>query len=419
MASGLYNFLIAIYGLLIRVVSLFNAKAKLFISGRKGTFEVLKGCFETNERPVAWFHVASLGEFEQAKPVIEAFREGYPDHFIYITFFSPSGYEQKKNYEGADLITYLPLDRPANAHKFMEVVQPAIVVFVKYEFWYNYLNETQKLKVPIYSISALFTPNHIFFKAHGGLHRQMLGFFAHIFVQNEPSKILLEGINIGHVSISGDTRFDRVVDTLKNPEKYPLIEAFKGSAELMIIGSSWPIDMELLYAIVNENRGDLKFVIAPHEVNEASVSRLEQGLSCTSVRITDCTVEQAIEADVLIINTIGMLSNIYQYGHFAYIGGAFGDGLHNILEAVIFGLPVIFGNRGLEKFPESLELAEAGGAFPIDNAKEMTEIFNQLYADKDFRANASEACKAYIEANTGATKHIMNYWKANYAGKGH
>lgn len=416
MAVLLYNISILIYGILIRIASVFNTKASAFINGRRGLLKELNQVFKEVNAPVAWFHVASLGEFEQARLVIEAFKHSYPDHFIYLSFFSPSGYEQRKDYPGADFISYLPLDTPGNARGLMACVNPSVVVFVKYEFWYHYLRQAHLNGIPLYCISALFTPKHIFFKPYGGLHRRMLGYFTHLFVQNEASKALLSGIGIHRVSVSGDTRFDRVVSTLQNPEHYPLLETFKGDARLMVIGSSWPADMELLYLIINQEQEHVKFVIAPHEVDEASVQKLEAGLKAHSVRIKGCSGAEAKEADVLIINTMGMLSNIYQYGDFAYIGGAFGDGLHNILEAVTFGLPVIFGNRGLEKFPESLELASKGGAFTINTAEELKSLFTKLSTDEEFRASASVACKTYIEANTGATRLILEHWKEHYEG---
>ena len=414
MAVFLYNLFIGIYGLLIQAAALFNKKAALFVKGRKGLLEKIQQAMKDNTAPVAWFHVASLGEFEQARPVIEAFKQAYPDHYIYITFFSPSGYELRKDYEGADFVSYLPLDKPGNAKKLLAAVKPSLIVFVKYEFWYHYLHQAQELKVPLYCISAVFTDDHIFFKSYGSLHRRMLGFFDHIFVQDQASKKLLESIDLPSVSVSGDTRFDRVVKTLQQPECYPILETFKEDKALVIIGSSWPEDMALLYPIINQSYPDLKFVIAPHLVDEAAIEKLESGLSKKSLRITDATEEAVQHADILIINTIGMLSNIYQYGSFAYIGGAFGDGLHNILEAVTFGLPVVFGNKGLEKFPESIELSELGGAFAVNNGSELKTVFDKLYKEPEFRNTASAICNRFIEDNTGATEFFMDHLKAQY-----
>ncbi len=416
MARLLYNLFIATYGTTIRLVSLFNPKAGKFIEGRKRLVSTWQNYFSKNSRPVAWFHAASLGEFEQGRPVIEAFKESYPDHLIFITFFSPSGYEQRKDDPIGDLITYLPLDTPTHARQLLDIAKPSVIFFIKYEFWFHYLHQAAKRNIPLYCISALFTPDHIFFKGHGSLHRQMLSFFNHIFVQNQQSVTLLEGINIKAVSVSGDTRFDRVVKTLAAPEKYPLIEAFKGDSPVMVVGSSWPSDMQYLNRVINEDSNGIKFIIAPHEVDEQSVATLRKGLNRNLACITLDDAETIKQADVLIIDTIGMLSSVYQYGDFAYIGGAFGDGLHNILEAVTFGLPVIFGNRGLEKFPESLELAKLGGAFTISSQQDLDHIYARLSKDKAFRDTASGICQQYIQDSTGATAKIIAYLKDNYEG---
>lgn len=416
MARFLYNFFIAAYGLIIRLVALFNPKASKFIKGRQGITRTWQQQFLTNDKPVAWFHSASLGEFEQGKPVIEAFKASHPDHLIFITFFSPSGYEQRKDDPSGDIITYLPLDTPSNARQLLDTVKPSVIFFIKYEFWFHYLNQAAKRGIPLYCISALFTPDHIFFKPHGGLHRKMLGFFDHIFVQNQQSLDLLENIHIPSASISGDTRFDRVVKTLAAPEKYPLIESFKGNAPVMVVGSSWPSDMQYLNKVMNEDKSGTKFIIAPHEVHEQSISVLRKGLKRNLAFITKDEADTIKQADVLIIDTIGMLSSTYQYGDFAYIGGAFGDGLHNILEAVTFGLPVIFGNKGLEKFPESLELAGLGGAFTISSQSDLDHVYYQLSGDKAFREHASTICKQYIKDSTGATAKIIAYLEDNYEG---
>ena len=415
MALLLYNISIRLYGLGIRVASPFNPKARLFIDGRRKLFEGLSSALKDNQRPVAWFHTASLGEFEQGKPVIEAFRALYPDHFILVTFFSPSGYEPRKNYEEADHVSYLPLDTPDNARKFIDIVQPDFVGFVKYEFWYHYLKQAHKSGAQLYSISARFTPDQVYFKGHGGLYRKILSWFNHIFVQNTESLDLMKQIGIEATSISGDTRFDRVTATLAKPTPYPLVERFQADSKVMVIGSSWASDMEYLYPIVNRKDIDLKFIIAPHLVDEAHVKALEKGLQVPSVRITEADEQNVKDAKVLIINTIGMLSSIYQYGHLAYIGGAFGSGLHNILEAVTFGLPVLFGNKGLHKFPEATDLMDQGGAFAFNTQEALNEHLDYLN-DPKHRELASQACKAFIAAQVGATQKIMNVIEAEYGG---
>lgn len=416
MALFIYNFFITAYGLIIQLAALFNPKAGKFIKGRQGVSQAWENHFSKNKRPVAWFHAASLGEFEQGRPVIEAFKKAYPDHTIFITFFSPSGYELRKNDEIGDLITYLPLDTPGNARRLLDTVKPSVIFFIKYEFWYHYLNQASHRAIPLYCVSAVFTADHIFFKRQGSLHRKMLGFFEHIFVQNQQSIDLLQNIGIKTASVSGDTRFDRVVKTLAAPDRYPLIEAFKGSSGIMVIGSSWESDMQYLNKPINEDNSGMKFIIAPHEVREQSISALKRGLTRKLACITVDDEEAIAQADVLIIDTIGMLSSVYQYGDFAYIGGAFGDGLHNILEAVTFGLPVIFGNKGLEKFPESVELSGLGGAFTISSQAELDDIYHRLSTDDRFRNEASTICKEYIRASTGATTKIMTYLKASYEG---
>ena len=395
------------YRLIIGLVAPFNEKAKKFIIGRKNIFERLEKDFSEIASPVVWFHCASLGEFEQGRPVIEAFRKSRPNHKILITFFSPSGYELRKNYTEADFVYYLPIDTKRNAKRLLNIVNPALVIFVKYEFWYHYLKQTSERKISLYCISALFNEKQRFFKPSGDFFRKTLTFFDHIFVQNEKSDNLLKQININQVSVTGDTRFDRVVDTVSNPKHFPLVAQFSQNELVMVIGSCWPADMAFLYPIINRSK-NIKFIIAPHDVSENSIKQLEKVLQLSYCRITEATTESIEQSRIIIINTIGMLSSLYQYGQFSYIGGAFGSGLHNILEAVTFGLPVIFGDNNLEKFPESLALIEKGGAFSFTQQAEIDEYFNKLSTDIDFRNEASEHCKAYIRENTGATAKIMN-----------
>lgn len=402
-----YNLGVRCYFLLVRLTSLFSEKAKLFISGRKTVFNDLATFTQANDKPIVWFHAASLGEFEQGLPVMEAYKAKYPEKAILVTFFSPSGYQQRKNHPIADFTCYLPIDTPVNATRFMNAVNPEAVFFIKYEYWYHYLNEVSSRKIPLYSISALFTPNHIFFKFYGGLHRRMLQFFKHTFVQNESSLELLQSIGIQEASISGDTRFDRVLQTIAAPNAYPEISIFKGDAKLCIIGSAWPSDMQVLLSFINESLDDLKFIIAPHLIDNASVEKIKNGITPKTHLYSD-DKDIPLDTQVLILDTMGMLSSIYHYGDFAYIGGAFGDGLHNILEAVAFGLPVVYGDKGLEKFPESLALANLNGGFVIKNASETSNMLNQLL-DDGYRDAASQVCKAYISENAGATQRIMDY----------
>jgi 3-deoxy-D-manno-octulosonic-acid transferase len=404
----IYNVFILTYWVIAFILTPFNLKARTFTLGKFGFWKPLKGSFVRKIAPVAWFHCASLGEFEQGKPVIEAFKIKNPGHKILITFFSPSGYEQRKNYEGADYIYYLPIDTPVNVNRFLDIVKPDIVFFIKYEFWYNYLNQVHKRGIPLYNISGIFTPKHNFFKFYGGLHRKMLTFFNHFFVQDLASKTLLDKIGISNVTVSGDTRFDRVQQTTTSPNHYPIIEKFKGESKVIVIGSCWPEDMEVLYDFINSSKDDLKFIIAPHLVDEQHVKILEKGLKMEYVRVTEAVTEGINTKKVMIINTMGMLSSLYQYGEVAYIGGAFRDGVHNILEAVAFGLPVIFGNKNLDKFPETLELIELGGAFSVSNKDQASNILSRLLDDALYHEEVSKICSTYIQDKSGATQIIID-----------
>lgn len=403
----LYTLSIRLYFFLARIYSLFNTKAKAFIQGRRHAFRDLKSFSDNNESPVLWFHAASLGEFEQGLTVMEAFKKTNPEYRIAVTFFSPSGYELRKGHAVIDFCCYLPMDSKSSASKFLDILKPEKVFFIKYEFWFHYLNQAKKRNIPTYCISARFTENHIFFKWYGDFQRRILGLFDHIFVQNEQSLKLLESINLNQASISGDTRFDRVRKTLSNPESYPEIAQFKGDSLLCIIGSAWASDMQVLKGFINKSPDHLKLILAPHMVDEAHVNQVTEGLKVEIGRYTKGDFQTA---KVLVLDTIGMLSNVYQYGDFAYIGGAMGPGLHNILEAVTFGLPVVYGNKGLDKFPESSELQERGGSFSIANEAEATNILNKLLKDENFRTNTSEICRRYIEEKSGATERIMNFF---------
>jgi len=404
-----YNLGIRCYYFFIKIASLFNAKASLFISGRKNLLYDLKDAI-TDSQNIIWFHAASLGEFEQGLPVMEAYKAHFPTHKILVTFFSPSGYEERKNHPMADWVFYLPMDSKRNAKRFLDIVKPKSVFFIKYEYWFHFLSEISQRNIPLYSISALFTQDHIFFKSHGAFHRRMLHFFDHTFVQNESSLQLLNDIGIKKASISGDTRFDRVLKTIGKPNNYPDIETFKGHNLLMVIGSAWPSDMQILNEFINASPEDLKFIIAPHLIDDLNVKKVTSGLEVKMHRYSSVE-EIPTKAKVLILDTMGMLSSVYQYGDFAYVGGAFGDGLHNILEAVAFGLPVIFGNIGLKKFPESLALQKLGGAFSIKSKIEASTVLKKLTIDDSFRSTTSDICRQYVLDNAGATDHIISYLK--------
>ncbi|RIJ48893.1 3-deoxy-D-manno-octulosonic acid transferase [Maribellus luteus] len=402
----LYNLGIYFYALATRVAALFNPKAKLFVSGRKNWKQQLKSGVDS-QADYLWFHCASLGEFEQGRPVIEEVRKEFPQYKIALTFFSPSGYEIRKNYDGADLVAYLPLDTKSNVRYFLDVLQPRKAFFVKYEYWYNYIHQLKQRNIPLYIVSAIFRENQSFFKNSlwGKWYRKMLFSFEHIFIQNEKSAQLLEKIDITNYTIAGDTRFDRVAAIAKSAKKFENVEKFKGNSPLIIAGSTWKPDEELLAAFINNSRG-VKFILAPHEVAPANINRIHQLLKKKAISFSKVQNTAIEEFDVLIIDSIGILSSLYQYGNIAYIGGGFGVGIHNILEAATFKLPIIFGPNYL-KFKEAVDLVEEKGAFPIDDSNSLNKALNRLLEDKNELANASGICQKYVEKNVGSTKVII------------
>lgn len=401
----IYNIAIAFYVTVIRVASLFNPKARLWVNGRKKIFKKIEQALNGNTRPLIWIHCASLGEFEQGRPVIEAIRDQHPDMRIFLTFFSPSGYEIRKDYQGADYIFYLPADSSFNACRFLKLVKPKLVVIVKYEFWFNYLRLLRKQQIPTLIISAIFRPSQHFFRWYGGWFRRKLNGITHFFVQNEESAHLLHSIGILQVTVGGDTRFDRVAAIAAKCKSFPLIEQFRGDHKLFLAGSSWPVDEALIATLYQTNPG-FKIVLAPHEVHEEHIRNIEQLFNGHSIRYSQATSEDISQADVLIIDSIGILSNLYQYAYLAYIGGAFGKGLHNILEAATFGKPVIFGPN-YDKFKEAVDLLDRKGAFCIHNAEELINISAQLSEDQSAYNHASNQCSSYVTAMRGATSLIL------------
>jgi len=401
----LYDCSLAIYRLLIGISSLINPKAKLWVKERKGLFEKLNAEIDSTAK-IVWFHCASLGEFEQGRPVIEKLRSEYPEYKILLTFFSPSGYEIRKDYVGVDYVFYLPLDSRKNAREFIKVVNPVFAVFVKYEFWYHYFNTLEKAGIPAYVISANFREKQHFFAWYGKWFRKILSMSTHIFVQNEFSLSLLNSVGIRNASVSGDTRFDRVLEIAANPEEIPLVRSFKRNGKVLVAGSTWRDDERLLVRLVNESGFDLKYIIVPHEINEAHISRLVEELQPETVRLSEADDESAANAGVLIVDSVGLLSGVYQYGNIAYIGGGFGAGIHNILEPAAYGQPVIFGSN-FGKFREAIELMEKGGAFTIGNYIELLERVNFLLRDEMILMMASEVSKNYIRMNSGASKRIL------------
>jgi 3-deoxy-D-manno-octulosonic-acid transferase len=396
----IYNTGICFYQLAIFIASFFNRKAALLRKGQKASFDLLK-----NADPKAsyvWFHAASLGEFEQGRPVMEQLKKDDPSIKILLTFFSPSGYEVRKNYTGADLICYLPLDTAVNVRRFLKTISISKAVFIKYEFWPNYILALEKAEIPVYSISAIFRENQIFFKNYGGWYRNLLKSFAHIFVQDENSQKLLARYDIQNVSVAGDTRFDRVVDLASQAKRIPLVEAFvKGASKVIVAGSSWPKDEELLVKYLRLHP-DVKLILVPHEIHDAHITGISKLLDGKFVRYTDATEENVSSTNCLVVNTIGMLSSIYQYGQVAYIGGGFGVGIHNTLEAAVWNVPVLFGPN-YQKFREARELIAIGGAFSIGYYEILEAQLDKLLTDN----SAGKIAGDYVRNNTGATAMIL------------
>jgi len=404
----LYSLSTKAYNLLLQASAPFHAKAAQWVAGRESIFEQIEQQLAGNTQSVAWFHCASLGEFEQGRPLIEKFSKQYPKYKILLTFFSPSGYEVRKNYVGAHYIFYLPLDSAANARRFVNLVKPKLAVFVKYEFWYYYLIELQRRQIPVISVSAIFRPSQLFFKSYGGFYRQILKLFTHIFTQNQASAALLKNIGIKQVTVAGDTRFDRVLQTAASIKTMPLVEQFKAGKPVFVIGSSWPQDMAVLLPFILKHINDLKFIIAPHEIHPAELDKLVADLSGRAIRFSQAEINKVADFNVLLIDNIGMLSSLYSYGSYAYIGGAFGKGLHNTLEAAAFGLPLFFGPT-YHKFQEAVNLVELGVAYPIENTAGLEGIFNQLVADADQRNIISRKAKDYVHQQAGATELILQH----------
>jgi 3-deoxy-D-manno-octulosonic-acid transferase len=407
----IYNLFIKVISGLFWFASLFNAKARLFVSGRKALLNKIKINFATNQSPVLWIHCASLGEFEQGRPIIEAFKKEYPTYKVLLTFFSPSGYEVRKNYALADWVHYLPWDTKKNAISLIEAVKPTLVIFVKYEFWFHYSNELNKRSIPILSVASIFREEQLFFKPYGGFYRSILEKFSYFFVQNAVSKDLLKQINISNVAVAGDTRFDRVNAIANGAEPLQVALSFKNNTKLMVVGSAWPEDMEVLSPFINEQGAKLKFIIAPHEISESSLKQIESQLLQKSIRYSQSSAMDLSQFNVLIIDNIGLLSRLYRYGEFAFVGGAYGKGLHNILEAACYGIPIFFGNKNLEKFQEAKDLINRGGAFDVADYSDLLTKYEQVNTPENFML-ACEVTRSYVLENLGATDKIMKYCRS-------
>jgi 3-deoxy-D-manno-octulosonic-acid transferase len=400
----LYNFGILIFSALAHLAAPFNPRASLWVKGRRKWAEKITSKINPGDR-VIWIHCASLGEFEQGRPVIEAIKEEMPMSKIIITFFSPSGFEIRKNYKNADCISYLPSDSPGNAKLFIELVKPELVIFVKYEFWNNYISELYKNKIPLYLISGIFRPGQHFFKWYGSFFRGMLRKFEKIYVQDQQSLDLLSGIGITNTFLAGDTRFDRVVEIASTAKVIPQIEQFRGDEKLFLAGSSWYQDEEIIVEYINNFPGRMKWIFAPHEIDKPNIDRLEKLLKVKSVRFSEYTTDSAY-ARVLIIDNIGMLSSAYRYAYIAAIGGGFGKGIHNILEPACWGIPVVFGPK-YKIFKEAVDLKSLGAAKSFLNYEDFKNILNLWLSDSGLYSKSAKTASEYVKENTGATEIII------------
>jgi 3-deoxy-D-manno-octulosonic-acid transferase len=402
----LYNLILLFASQVVQLLALFNPKMKLFVDGRKGVFERIREKINPSDKTI-WFHAASLGEYEQGLPVIEQIKIKYPEHKIVVTFFSPSGYEVRKNNTTADLTIYLPLDTKRNAQLFVELVHPEMVFFIKYEFWPNYLNELKKRAIKTYLISGIFRENQAFFKGYGGFYRNALNTFDYFFVQNENSKKLLQSIGFTNVKISGDTRFDRVVSILERDNSLDFIEQFKDQKTTIVIGSSWPKDEAILVDYINSAPDDLKFIIAPHNIHHSEIGSLQSAIKKETLLFSEKENQNPANFQVFIIDTIGILTKIYSYADIAYVGGGFGNpGVHNILEPATFGVPIIIGPN-YSHFAEATALVHQGGCVSISNSHELKEALDNLVSNIDVRHEKGHICETFVQMNKGATVTIL------------
>ena len=406
----LYNFSTFLASKLILLSPLFSPKMGLFVKGRKSVVNTLKSTLKKGDKTI-WFHCASLGEYEQGVPIIKKTKEEFPDHKIIVSFFSPSGFEVKKNDKLADCTVYLPLDTPKNAKNFIDLLQPSVAIFIKYEFWPNYLFELKKKSIPTILVSGLFRKDQVFFKFYGGFMRRTLNSFSHFFVQDQLSKSLLKQLKISQVTVSGDTRFDRVSDQLSMNNKLDFIALFKQDLFCLVCGSTWPKDESILINYINNFSNNTKFIIAPHEVNNLRIESLKKKLKVKTVLYSEREKYNISDYQVLIIDTVGLLTKVYSYADVAYIGGGIGmgaNGLHNILEAATFGVPIIIG-KNYTNFPEAKKLKKLNGLFSVASPQEFIDIFNQLKTDAPFCEKTGLISKNFILNNRGATDIILNY----------
>ena len=393
---------------IVKLLALFSPKIKLFVEGRKTVFQSLESKISSSDKSI-WFHAASLGEYEQGLPVMEKIKKEFPNHKIVVTFFSPSGFEVRKNNSIADACVYLPLDTKSNAQKFLKLVHPDLVFFIKYEYWPNYLNELKTLNIKTYLISGIFRENQAFFQWYGGFYRNALKAFDYFFVQNESSKLLLQKLGFNNVKISGDTRFDRVVSILERDNSLDFIKLFKNNTITIVIGSSWPKDESLLVNYINQTNEKVKFIIAPHNIKVEQIQELKNSITKKTVLFSEKENTNLSNYDVLIVDTIGILTKIYSYAEIAYVGGGFGNpGIHNILEPAIFGIPIIVGPN-FTNFAEAVALVHQEGCVCVANQNELNDAFSNLISNEDIRHEKGHICSTFVQMNKGATDVIMKH----------
>ena len=400
----MYSLGIYLMALGVRVAALFKEKLRKMVQGHCATWQMLRAL--SGKDTYVWFHAASLGEFEQGRPLMERLRREHPEKKILLTFFSPSGYEVRKNYDGADLVCYLPFDTPLNVRRFVKLARPEAAFFIKYEFWRNYIEVLYKRGIPCYSVSSIFRENQIFFRPYGRGYARCLSRMTHLFVQNETSRRLLESIGVTNVDVVGDTRFDRVLDIRNAAKPLPLAERFAGCWKVLVAGSSWPQDEEIIIPYFNKHP-NLKLVLAPHVVSEEHLQAIERQLARPALRYSKATPKAVAEVDCLIIDCYGLLSSIYRYASMAYVGGGFGVGIHNVPEAAVYGIPVIIGPNN-KKFREAQALLRCGGCKEIACAADFEQLMDAWLSDKEALATAGKAAGSYIADNAGAADRIFS-----------
>ena len=404
----MYNIAIYLYLLGVAIASLFSKKVKKMWEGERKAIDILKEEVDPNAKYI-WFHAASLGEFEQGRPLIESIRKDYPEYKILLTFFSPSGYEVRKDYEGADIICYLPLDTIRNARRFLRAVRPVMAFFIKYEFWYNYMHILKHRNIPAYSVSSIFRPDQVFFKWYGRQYRTVLKCFTHFFVQNNESKELLGKLGITEVDVVGDTRFDRVLQIKEASKHLPIVESFtKNAKKVFVAGSSWQPDEDIFLKYFNDKK-DWKLIIAPHVIGEDHLKQILNHVEGRKVvRYTQATIDNVADAEILIIDCFGLLSSIYNYGTVSYVGGGFGVGIHNVLEAAVWDIPVIFGPNN-KHFQEAQGLMKANGGFEITDYDSFCEFMSKFENGDEFLKNSGESAGRFVMSLSGASKKVISY----------